>query len=106
MNSTPIPGSHVQLYFLGGKYEYCRLPMGPCNSPDTFQEQINNIFHGMEHVRVYIDDISCLTKGDWDDHLAQLEQVLSKLHRAGLKVNIEKLFFGRTEARIPGILDS
>ena len=45
-----------------GKYEYQRLPMGLCNSPDVFQERMSELFDGFEHVRAYIDDILSLTQ--------------------------------------------
>lgn len=31
-----------------GKYEYQKLPMGLCNSPDIFQENTSNLFSGFE----------------------------------------------------------
>lgn len=34
-----------------GKYEYQRLPMGLCNSPDIFQENMSNLFAGFDYVR-------------------------------------------------------
>jgi hypothetical protein len=85
-----------------GKYEYCRLPMGVCNSPDIFQERMSDLMAGLEFVRTYLDDLLVLTKGDWSDHLHSLEQVLSRLAQAGLKVNATKSFFGRTETEYLG----
>ena len=38
-----------------GKYEYQKLPMGLCNSPDIFQEKMNDLFAGLDYVRAYID---------------------------------------------------
>jgi len=40
-----------------GKYEYQRLPMGLCNSPDIFQERMYELFSDLEYVRAYIDDL-------------------------------------------------
>ena len=37
-----------------GKYEYQRLPMGLCNSPDIFQEKISELMLGLKFVRAYI----------------------------------------------------
>ena len=34
-----------------GKYEYQKLPMGLCNSPDIFQEKMYKLFNGLEYVR-------------------------------------------------------
>ena len=75
-----------------GKYEYQRLPMGLCNSPDIFQEKMSTLMAGLEFVRAYIDDLLCITKGDWNDHLNKLTEVFKRLQQAGLKVNAKKLF--------------
>ena len=80
-----------------GKYEYLRLPMGVCNSPDLFQEHMSELMAGLEFVRVYIDDILCLTKGDFDDHLQKLEQVFMRIQDANLRINAEKSFFAKPE---------
>ena len=39
-----------------GKYEYSKLPMGLCKSPDIFQEKMNELMEGLECVRAYLDD--------------------------------------------------
>ena len=52
-----------------GKYEYQRLPMGLCNSPDIFQEKMGTLMQDLEYVRAYIDDLLVLTSGDLKDHL-------------------------------------
>ena len=82
-----------------GKYEYTSLPMGLSNSPDVFQEKMNELFHGFEYVRAYIDDLLVISKGTYEDHLTKLREVFTKLREAGLKVNAEKSFFctGETE---------
>ena len=76
--------------------------MGLCNSPDVFQEKMNELFQGMDCVRAYIDDILALTKGDLDDHLKKLERILARLAQAGLKVNAKKSFFARGELEYLG----
>ena len=48
---------------------------------------------GLEFVRTYLDDVLCLTKGTFDDHLEKLERVFARLKKAGLKVNAAKSFF-------------
>ena len=85
------------LVFPFGKFEMQRLPMGLCNSPDIFQEKMSELFEGLNFVRTYIDDLLCLTKGSFKDHLEKLERVLFKLKEAGLKVNAKKSFFARPE---------
>ena len=76
-----------------GKFEYQRTPMGLCNSPDVFQEKMNELFMGLDYARAYIDDLLCLTKGDFTDHLDKLERIFERLSHAGLKVNAKTSFF-------------
>ena len=87
-----------------GKCEYQRLPMGLCNSPDIFQEKISELMEGLDFVRTYIDDLLCLTKGTFEDHLGKLERAFARLSRAGLRVNLKSLLCP-TRARVPRTLD-
>ena len=80
-----------------GKYEYQKLPMGLCNSPDIFQEKMNELFAGFEYVRAYIDDLLCISNGTYEDHLIKLDKILDKLKKAGFKVNAKKSFFCQKE---------
>jgi hypothetical protein len=48
--------------------------MGLCNSPDVFQEKMNELFIGMDEVRAYIDDLLLITSGTYEEHLAKLDQ--------------------------------
>jgi Reverse transcriptase (RNA-dependent DNA polymerase) len=79
-----------------------QLPMGLCSSPDIFQEKMSELFDGLEFVRTYINDLLCLTKGSFKDHLEKLERVLLRLQEAGLKVNGNKLFFAKTKLEYLG----
>jgi len=85
-----------------GKYEYQKLPMGLCNSPDIFQEKMSTLMADLEYVRAYIDDLLVLTSSSWTDHLDKLRTVLQRLQDAGLKVNAKKSFFGRAELEYLG----
>lgn len=85
-----------------GKFEYQRLPMGLCNSPDIFQEKMSELMADLEYTKVYIDDLLCLTKGNLADHLEKLEEVFLRLRTAGLKVNAKKSFFARGELEYLG----
>ena len=83
------------------KYEYQRLPMGLCNSPDIFQEKMSELLAGLDTVPVYLDDILDVTKGSWEEHLAILEKIFIYLQKARLKVNAKKSSFW---CSWPGIL--
>ena len=76
--------------------------MGCCNAPDIFQEEMSELMAGLEFVRVYLDDILCITKSDYSDHLTKLEEVFCQLVVANLKINAEKYFFARSELEYLG----
>ena len=78
--------------------------MGLCNSPDIFQEKMNELMEGLEFVRAYLDDLLIVTKGSFLDHLDKLEQVLTRLAEAGLKVNVSKSHFCQHELEYLGYL--
>ena len=39
--------------------------MGLYNSPDIFQEKMNELFNGLEYNRAYIDDLLIISNGDF-----------------------------------------
>jgi len=43
--------------------------MGLCNSPDIFQEKMSKLMDGLAFVFTYIDDLLCLIKDSFTDHL-------------------------------------
>ena len=76
--------------------------MGVANSPDIFQQKMNDLFHGFEFICSYIDDLLILTERDWTDHIHKLELTLNKLNEKGLKCNIEESFFRKTKLEYLG----
>ena len=71
--------------------------MGVSNSPEIFQDKINEISHGFEFIRAYINELLIITKRDWSNHLEKLELTLQKIKDNRLKCNTNKSFFGQTE---------
>eukprot|EP00957_Ditylum_brightwellii_P072582 5515857-Ditylum_brightwellii.AAC.1 len=63
---------------------------------------MGDLFSDLEHVRAYIDDLQLITKGTWEDHLTELDKVLTRLSKARLKVNIKKSFFVKHELEYSG----
>ena len=55
---------------------------------------MNDLFHGLEFICEYIDDVSILAKGYWTDHIHNIELTLNKIKEKGLKCDIERSFFG------------
>jgi transposase InsO family protein len=103
MRLTPFSSRLCTIVLPWGKYEYCRLPMGLCVSPDIFQEKMSELMAGLDFARAYLDDLLIIsTEKGFDKHLEKLEQVLNRLSEAGLKINAVKSFFARTELEYLG----
>ena len=75
-----------------GLYEYTKLPFGLCNAPSTLQRCMEMVFRGLQWSKllIYLDDIIIFSK-DITEHFARLDEVLSRLIRAGLKLKCELL---------------
>ena len=76
-----------------GKFEYQKLPMGLCNSPDIFQEKMNELFNGLEYVRAYIDYLLFNSNSNFDDYVNIVKIVLKKLKVAGFQNQCRKILF-------------
>jgi hypothetical protein len=76
--------------------------MGLCCAPDIFQEKMSELMMGLEFARAYIDDLLVITRRTHEEHLDHLDQVLTRLSEAGLKVNASKSFFCRSELEYLG----
>ena len=63
---------------------------------------MNESFHGFQSIHSYIDDLLILTKGDWTDHVHNLELTLNKPKEKVLKCNIEKSFFWKSKMEYLG----
>ena len=101
---TPNSSRLCTIVLPWGKYEYLRLPMGLCNSPDIFQEKMSELMVGLEFARAYIDDLLVVSKGSFDTHMIHLEKVLTRLAEAGLKINASKSHFCCDELEYLGYL--
>ena len=40
-----------------------------CNSPDIFQEKMNELFNDSEYVQTYIDDLLIISNINFEDHI-------------------------------------
>ena len=68
-------------------YSYNRLPMGVKISPDVAQRFMVDMLQGIPNCCCYIDDLGIWTDGSFDDHLAVVDLVLSRLHANNMKCN-------------------
>ena len=73
-------------------FQYNRLPFGVSSTPAVFQRCMESLFQGFKGVAIYLDDI-LVTGSTVENHLANLDKVLSIMATAGLKLNKAKCEF-------------
>ncbi len=78
-----------------GKYRYSRMPVGLKNSPAIFQAIVEEILTPVKSVcKNYIDNV-VVSSSCWEDHLADLFNVVKCLGEADFTVTAKKCVFGR-----------
>ena len=75
-----------------GLFQYTRLPFGISSAPSIFQRFMDSVLSGLHGVASYIDDI-VVTGKTHKEHLQNLDSVLTRLERAGLRLNRTKSVF-------------
>ena len=87
----------------GKLYEPNCMPFGSMNAPSTFQRLVDRVFQGLtwKQCLVYIDDILIFSK-TFEQHLVDVDEVLSRLRFAGLKLKPSKCHFGCNEVEYLG----
>lgn len=83
-----------------GLFEFKRMGFGLCNAPATFSQAMNLVLRGLTWsiVLAFLDDALVLGS-DFEDHLANLRQVLQRFREYDLKFKPKKceLFRRRVE---------
>ncbi len=74
-----------------GLFEYVTMPFGLCNAPSTFERCMELIMRGLQWktLLIYLDDL-IIFSSTFDDHIARLDEVFSRLGKAGLKLKPSK----------------
>ena len=75
-----------------GLYRYNHLPFGVASAPSIFQRTMENLLQDLPHVCIYIDDI-LVTGETEEDHLRNLEEVLTRLETANVRLKRNKCHF-------------
>ena len=88
-----------------GLHEFVRMPFGMCNAPATFQRLMEVVLGGLlwKNCFVYIDDVLVCSR-TFEEHLTHLQQVLTRLREAGLRLKAKKCLFLRREVTYLGHL--
>ena len=86
-----------------GHYEWLVTPFGLTNAPATFSRWINSILSDLLDVCVvaYLDDILIYSPSE-EQHLIDVDKVLSKLADAGAILNLTKSHFHKTKVTFLG----
>lgn len=81
-----------------GQFCFNRMPFGLATAPATFQKLMHELLEGLifNGVLVYLDDILIYSDSE-KKHDDILEEVLSRIAKAGLKLNPDKCKFHRKE---------
>ena len=75
-----------------GKYQFNRVPFGLAQAPAYFQKLINDVLKGCNFAMGYLDDIIIYSRSE-KEHLEHLEEIFTRLKKAGLKLKLEKCCF-------------
>jgi hypothetical protein len=86
-----------------GQYEWITSPMGLLGCPASFQRMMELIMDKIKNVIVYIDDVLVHSRTH-DQMLDSLESVFQRLQKYGMKINLDKCFFGNTEVSYLGFV--
>ncbi len=75
-----------------GLYQSNRPPFGVASAPSMFQRIMDNVVQGLPAVCAYINNILVSGK-KVDEHLQNLEAILTRLQESGLRLKREKCAF-------------
>ena len=75
-----------------GLFRYRRLPFGIASAPAVFQKTMDVILQGMSRVTCYLDDI-LVTGVTAEEHLRNLDEVLTRLKKHGARLRKDKCKF-------------
>jgi hypothetical protein len=78
----------------GGLYQFKRMPFGLANAPATFQRLMDKVLRAVKYrmALVYLDDI-IIYSPDFKTHMQHLEEVLTTIQSAGLRLKAKKCTF-------------
>ena len=88
-----------------GLYEMNVMPFGLVNSQATFQRLMDNTLKGLKRTESYIDDCIIFSRS-FEEHIADLHDVLERLGRANIHVKFRKCQLGYREVEFLGHLIS
>lgn len=86
---------YVTLNTQKGLYQYNRLVFGIKSAPSIWQRAMDQVLQGLEGTQCHLDDI-LITGETAEEHQKNLENVLARLKKFGLRANRDKCKFFQT----------
>ena len=92
---------------LDKSYQFCRLPFGLTSAPNTWARLVTHVLQKIpkEQLIVFFDDL-LIHSPNLEIHVETLKQVFVLLKQAGLRLNMEKTDWVKTEVKFLGHLIS
>ena len=84
-----------------GRYCYQRLPQGLSSAPEVFSKEMSVVMDGLDSVVVHMDDLLVWGK-DRECHDRALDEVLRRIHKAGMTLNPSKCMFRQSSVKFLG----
>ena len=69
---------------------------------DFYQREIVKLNECLDHVKEYLDGTEVLGRAAFDNHVEELDEVLTQVEESGLQVNIAKRKYSAKEAKYLG----
>ena len=80
-----------------GLFQFTVMPFGLQGAPATFQRMMDQLLRGLEaYAAAYLDDLVIFSQS-WEEHLEQVQSILSRLREAGLTAKPSKCQFAMQE---------
>lgn len=88
-----------------GLYESLVTPFGLCGAPATFQRYINDTLYDIlnDYATAYLDDV-LIYSSNAKEHSQHVREVLQRLSKAGLQIDLAKCEFGVTRTKYLGLI--
>ena len=84
-----------------GKYEYMKVPFGLAQAPAYFQNLMTKLLNGLQFTLAYLDDVVIFSENE-EQHLKQIQIVLTRLKQANLKLKKSECAFFKKELHYLG----
>ncbi len=84
-----------------GTFQFEVMPFNLKNSGATFQRMMNNLLANFSNVECYVDEV-IVHSATMEEHIQNLETVMSLLRKHGLRVRLSKCFFMQPKLQLLG----